>query len=73
MNWRGKPLISHEVIVNLIASTRTKGRLSVKCEIDTNRYEKGVKVTDQELRKIQLNKHDFHGEWNYTISPSFEL
>lgn len=70
MNWRGKPLISHEVIVNLIASTRTKGGLSVKCEIDTNSYKKGVKVTDQELKMIQLSKHEFHGEWNYTISPA---
>lgn len=69
LNWRGKPLVSHEVIVNLIASTRTKGGLSVKCELDTNRYEKGVKVTDQELKQIQLERHYFHGEWNYTISP----
>ncbi len=73
MNWRGKPLVSHEVIVNLIASTRTKGGLSVKCELDTNKYEKGVKVTDQELKKIQIDRHDFHGEWNYTISPSVDL
>ena len=73
MNWRGKPLVSHEVIVNLIASTRTKGGLSVKCELDTKKYKKGVKVTDQELNKIQLDKHDFHGEWNYTISPTARL
>lgn len=73
MNWRGKPLVSYEVIVNLIASTRTKGGLSVRCEIDTNRYRKGVKVTDQELKNVQLNKHDFHGEWNYTISPALKL
>ncbi len=73
MNWRGKPLISHEVIVNLIASTRTKSGLSVKCEIDTTKYEKGIKVTDKELKKIQLNKHEFHGEWNYTISPSLNM
>lgn len=69
LNWRGKPLFSHEVIVNLIASTRTKCGLSVKCEIDKNTYQKGIKVTDQELKQIQLSKHDFHGEWNYTISP----
>ena len=73
MNWRGKPLVSHEVIVNLIASTRTNSGLSVKCELDTNKYEKGVKVTDRELKKIQLDKHDFHGDWNYTISPSLHL
>lgn len=69
MNWRGKPLISHEVIVKLIASTRTTKGLSVKCELDRNEYQKGIKVTDQEMKKIQLKRHDFHGEWNYTIAP----
>jgi hypothetical protein len=70
MNWRGKPLISHEVIVKLIASTRTKKGLLVKCGLDKNEYQKGVKVTDQEMKKIQLKRHDFHGEWNYTIVPA---
>ena len=70
MNWRGKPLISHEVIVKLIASTRTKKGLLVKCGLDKNEYQKGVKVTDQEMKKIQLKRHDFHGEWNYTIAPT---
>lgn len=70
MNWRGKPLISHEVIVKLIASTRTKKGLLVKCELDKNEYQKGVKVTDQEMKEIQLKRHNFHGEWNYTIAPT---
>lgn len=69
LNWRGKPLISHEVIVKLIASTRTKKGLLVKCGLDKNEYQKGVKVTDQEMKEIQLKRHDFHGEWNYTIAP----
>lgn len=69
MNWRGKPLISHEVIVKLIASTRTKRGLLVKCGLDKNEYQKGVKITDIEMKEIQLKRHDFHGEWNYTITP----
>lgn len=73
MNWRGKPLISHEVIINLIAVTRTKSGLTVKCEIDTNKYPKGIKVPDKEMKTLQINKHDFHGEWNYTIYPRHKL
>lgn len=69
MNWRGKPLISHEVIVNLIGSTTTKSGLSIQAELDTNKYNKGIKVTDNELKKINLIKEKFHGEWNYSIAP----
>ena len=69
MNWRGRPLISHEVIINLIASTRTKSGLRVQCELDINKYPKGLKVTDQEMKKLQIAPHEFHGEWNYTLSP----
>lgn len=69
MNWRGKPLVSHEVIVNLIAATRTKSGLRVKCEVDNHKYPKGEKVPDQEMRKLQITRHDFHGEWNYTLTP----
>lgn len=68
-NWRGKPLISHEVIISLIASTTTKGGLVVACELDTNEYPKGIKVSDSELADVNLKKDSFHGEWNYTISP----
>lgn len=70
MNWRGKPLISHEVIVNLIAATTTKAGLKIEVELDTNTYPKGIQVTDDELEKVQIHKADFHGEWNYTILPT---
>ena len=66
-NWRGKPLISHEVIVNLIAATTTKTGLQVECGIDHNSYPRGIKVTDKELKAVNLLKDPFHGEWNYTI------
>ena len=69
MNWRGKPLISHEVIVNLIGSTTTKNGLNIMVELDTNKYEKGIKITDEELQNINIIKNDFHGEWNYSIKP----
>jgi len=68
-HWRGIPLVSHEVVVNLIASTTTKTGLTVQCVLDTNKYETGIKVTDEELAKINIQKNDFHGDWNYTISP----
>ena len=68
-NWRGKPLVSVEAIINLIASTTTKTGLTVEAELDTNSYETGIKVTDTELEKVNITKHDFHGEWNYTIAP----
>ena len=68
-NWRGKPLISHEAIVSLIAATKTVAGLRVRCELDTCPYPKGVRVTDDELAGVNLHRDDFHGEWNYTISP----
>ncbi|MDI6786067.1 MAG: ISAzo13 family transposase, partial [bacterium] len=68
-NWRGKPLVSHEVIVNLITATTTKKGLHVQCQIDTNSYPKGIKVLDEEMASINIQKDSFHGEWNYTISP----
>ena len=70
MNWRGKPLISHVVIVNLIGSTRTKSGLTVKAELDTSLYPKGIKVSDKELSMLNLTRADFHGEWNYSIAPN---
>lgn len=69
-NWRGKPLISHEVIVNLVSSTTTRTGLEIECEIDPNDYPKGIKVTDKELKAVNLFKDSFHGEWNYTIKPN---
>ena len=70
MNWRGKPLISHEVIVNLIAATTTRTGLRIAAEIDTNAYPKGIQVTDEEFEKVHIERANFHGEWNYTIRPS---
>lgn len=66
-NWRGKPLISHEVIVNLIANTTTRSGLRVQAELDTDHYESGIKVTDAELAAVRIKKNDFHGDWNYAI------
>jgi hypothetical protein len=68
-NWRGKPLVSHEVIVNLIAATTTRTGLRVNARLDTNAYPGGIRVTDEQMAEVQLHRHDFHGEWNYTISP----
>ena len=70
LNWRGKPLFSHEVVVNLIASTTTRTGLRIEAELDPNTYPKGIQVTDEELEKIKIQRADFHGEWNYTILPS---
>ncbi|NOT79880.1 MAG: ISAzo13 family transposase [Bacteriovoracaceae bacterium] len=70
INWRGKPLLSYEVIINLISSTKTKTGLSVKARLDKKTYKKGIEVTKQEMEKINLLKHSFHGEWNYTIKPN---
>jgi len=69
-NWRGKPLVSHEVIVQLIAATRTATGLQVRCELDTNTYPQGVKVPDQEMAQLNLTRDEFHGEWNYTLAPN---
>jgi hypothetical protein len=67
MNWRGRPLVTHEVIVSLIASTTTRRGLKVRAELDTATYESGVKVSDAELAAVPVDKHVFHGEWNYTV------
>jgi len=68
-NWRARPLVSLEVIVNLIANTTTKTGLVVKAAIDTNRYPTKIKVSDEQLGRLRLKRHEFHGEWNYTLSP----
>jgi Rhodopirellula transposase DDE domain len=69
VNWRGRPLVSHEVVVALIAATTTQTGLTVHAELDQESYPLGVKVSDQELAAVPLVRHDFHGEWNYTITP----
>ena len=68
-NWRARPLVSLEVIVNLIAGTTTRTGLIVKAALDTNRYPTKIKVSDEQLGRLRLKRHDFHGEWNYTLSP----
>lgn len=70
MNWRGKPLVSHEVIVQLIRATKTKTGLKVNCELDVNEYPIGRKVTNKELKQVKITRNEFHGEWNYIINPS---
>jgi hypothetical protein len=68
-NWRGRPLLTHQAVVNLIASTRTKTGLIVQAALDTHKYETGIKVSDEEMSKLRLTPADFHGEWNYSIAP----
>jgi hypothetical protein len=73
MNWRGRPLTSHEVVVNTIAATTTHTGLSVSAELDTGTYPTGVKITDREMKDLQrrsLRRDTFHGEWNYTLIPA---
>jgi hypothetical protein len=68
-NWRGKPLISHQVIVNLIAGTTTTKGLTVKAALDTEAYETGIKVTDDQMATLNITPAPFHGDWNYRIRP----
>ena len=68
-NWRGRPLISRQVVVNLIGSTTTREGLRIKAGIDENTYAKGIKVTDEELATLAIVRDEFHGEWNYRLSP----
>ena len=69
MNWRGRPLVSHEVIVKLIGETITSTGLEVKAQLDKRRYPVKVKVTDEEMKMVKIKPHKFHGEWNYSINP----
>ncbi len=70
LNWRGRPLVSHEVIVELIGATTTRTGLTVQAVGDTGRYPTKIKVSDEALAAVHLTPHAFHGEWNYTISPA---
>ena len=72
-NWRGQPLTSHQVIVNLIANTRTGTGLLVKAALDTRHYDTAVQVSDAAFATVRLTPHAFHGDWNYTISPRPDL
>ena len=69
-NWRAKPLISYRVIVELISATTTNTGLTVRCELDTAQYPSGIVVSDAEMATINIKRAQFHGEWNYTISPN---
>jgi hypothetical protein len=68
-NWRGRPLVSHEVIVQLIANTSTKAGLKIRAELDAGSYPAGIKITDSELAALNLKRAEFHGDWNYTLLP----
>ena len=68
-NWRGKPLVNLQAIVSLIANTTTSTGLIVKAALDTNHYETEIKVSDEELAALRMQRHEFHGDWNYTITP----
>jgi hypothetical protein len=72
MNWRAKPLVSYRVIVDLISATTTETGLTVRCDLDTSTYPKGIVVTDQEMSQLNMLPDDFHGEWNYTLRPCNE-
>jgi hypothetical protein len=72
-NWRGKPLVSHEVIVKLIAATTTRTGLRVRSELDTNAYPAGVSVGDADMETLYLRQDAFHGEWNYSLLPRQRL
>jgi len=69
-NWRGRPLVSYEVIVNMISSTKTAKGLTVDCELDVENYETGISITDKQMESVNITRNKFHGEWNYEISPT---
>ncbi len=73
MNWRGRPLTSHEVIVQTISATTTRTGLKVRAMLDTGTYPKGIKISDEETKDLEersIRRNEFHGEWNYTLLPA---
>ncbi|MBV8089090.1 MAG: ISAzo13 family transposase [Alphaproteobacteria bacterium] len=72
-NWRGRPLVSREVVVNLIGSTTTDSGLRIRSQLDENSYEAGIKVSDEELAELAIERDEFHGEWNYRLRPREQL
>ena len=70
LNWRGKPLESLEIIVNLIAATTSNTGLKIYARLDDQTYERGVDVTDDQLATVNITRHPFHSDWNYTVHPS---
>ncbi len=76
MNWRGRPLQTHEVVVETIAATTNKSGLRIQSILDTNTYQKGIKITDHQMKTFEaehLDRHDFHGDWNYSVHSSPEI
>ena len=69
MNWRGRPLASHDVIVSTIAATTTRAGLTVRAGLDPGSYPNGVKISDEQMAALPLDRHDWHGDWNYTLRP----
>ena len=70
MNWRGRPLKTHQIIVDLISNTTTTTGLTVHCVLDTGHYPTGIKYTTKDVDALPITRHDFHGEWNYTMQPA---
>src|SRR2546429_6358061 len=68
--WRGRPLVSYEVVLHLIGATTTRSGLRVQAELDSARYPTKVKVPDAEMARLQITPHPFHGDWNYTLAPT---
>jgi transposase len=73
MNWRGRPLISHQVILELIANTTTTTGLTVHCALNTGQYPIGIKYTEKDIAALPIQRHEFHGDWNYTLHPNDTL
>ncbi len=69
LNWRGRPLVNYETVINLIGGTRTRGGLKVKAVLDTNQYETGIEISDEDIDQLRLKRHKVHPEWNYTLLP----
>ncbi len=70
MNWRARPLVSYRVILDLISATTTTTGLTVRCELDANHYPKGIAISNEQMASLNITRHDFHGEWNYTMQPN---
>jgi hypothetical protein len=73
MNWRGRPLTSHEVIIETIGAVTTKTGLKVQAALDTDSYPKGIRITDKDMKTFEANhlqRHQFHGDWNYTVTST---
>ena len=69
LNWKGKPLVNYETVINLIGGTRTRTGLKVKAVLDINQYETGVEISDEDIDRLSLKRHKLHPDWNYTLLP----